>query len=291
MKKLLFISSLLVSGLLSAQTPNYPYSENFDATTVGSIPTGWATDAFAVMAGNHGVSNTQAITAEMKTGHTVDSLTTPPIGPLTASSVITLQYRIAANVGGVYPQQTAALVAGDQILLKAYVTTPPYSAFGYITAATISTTSNPALTSGLAFSTFSYSTSALPVSIAGDYAQLRIVIQRGATSTADYFLDIDNVTVQDATSGIATNAAHLPALSVFPNPSNGNFTVLLKNYQANTSVEVSVYNYLGQKVKTVNAEGAVNNQISVNTLGLEKGMYLIEVKSGSEVAKTKIQID
>ncbi len=61
--------------------------------------------------------------------------------------------------------------------------------------------------------------------------------------------------------------------------------------QANNPVEVSVYNYLGQKVKTVSAEGAVNNQVNVSSLGLEKGMYLVEVKSGAEVAKSKIQIE
>jgi hypothetical protein len=291
MKNLLFLSSLLLGGLLSAQTPNLPFSENFDGTAVGSIPSGWSTASFAVMANNHGVSGTQALTTEMKAGHTADSVTTPVLGPLTATTVVTLQYRIAENSGGIYPQQTATLVTGDQILVKAYCTTAPYSSFGWITATTINTTSNPALVSSTGFTTFTYNTSSLPVSLAGDYVQLRIVINRGATSTSDYFLDIDNVTVGAAPTGIITNATNTPALSIFPNPNNGDFTVLLKNYQVNKEVEVSIFNYLGQKVKTVTAEGNVNNQISVNTSGLDKGMYLVEVKSGSEAAKTKIQID
>ena len=291
MKKLVFISSLLISGLLSAQTPNIPFSENFDSTTPGSLPAGWTTYSFTVMGNNHGVGGTQAAVTEMKAGHTVDSITTPLIGPLAATSIISLQYRIAENSGGIYPTQTASLVAGDQIVVKAYCPTPPYSSFGWVTATTINSTSTPVLTSGLAFSTFSYSTSSLPVSLVGDYIQLRIIVTRGSTSTSDYFLDIDNFYVGDPLAGIDAYQSNSSSLSIYPNPSNGNFTVWLKNYQANNPVEVSVYNYLGQKVKTVSAEGAVNNQVNVSSLGLEKGMYLVEVKSGTELAKSKIQIE
>jgi hypothetical protein len=291
MKKILFISTLLISSLLSAQTPNMPFSQNFDTTTPGTIPAGWTTYSFTVMGNNHGVGGTQAISTEMNSTHTVDSVTTPPIGPLASTSIISLQYRIAENSGGIYPQQTATLVAGDQIVVKAYCTTPPYSSFGWVTATTINTASSPPLASGLSFSTFSYSTSSLPVSLTGDYVQLRIVVTRGSTSTSDYFLDIDNFTVGNSVAGIFTNASNPTSLSIYPNPSNGNFTVWLKNYQANNPVEVNVYNFLGQKVKTVTEQGVVNNQINVNSLGLEKGMYLVEVKSGTEVSNSKIQIE
>jgi hypothetical protein len=288
MKKLLFLSSVLMSSLLFAQTPNIPFSENFDAIAVGSIPSGWTTDAFAVMANNHGVSGTQAITSEMKSTHTADTLTTPLIGPLTATTVVSLQYRIAENVTGIYPQQTASLVTGDQILVQVYI--PAYAAFGWSTVTTINTTSNPPLASSLSFTTYSYSTSAFP-QLSGQYVQLRLIVDRGATSTSDYFLDIDNFTVGNAPMGIKSNTLNAPSLSVFPNPSNGNFAVSLKNYQINNQAEVNIYNLLGQKVKTVTSANSANKQINISSLDLEKGMYIIEVKSGSEVANSKIQID
>ena len=287
MKKLLLLSAILLSGLLSAQTPNMPFSENFDNTTAGTIPSGWAGNKFTVMANSHGVGGTQAISTEMNASNTADTLTTPLIGPLTATSVVSLQYRIVENVAGIYPQQTATLVSGDQIIVQANV---PAFPLGWNTVTTISTTSNPALASSLSFTTYSYSTSAVP-QLNGQYVQLRLIVNRGSASTSDYFLDIDNFIVGNAPTGIKTNAANAPTIAIFPNPNNGNFTVSLKNYQSSNQVEVNIYNLIGQKVKTISSGNAVNKQINISALGLDKGMYMIEVKSGSEMANSKIQID
>ena len=289
MKKILLLSSIFLSGLVSAQTANMPYSENFDGTSVGSIPSGWVGDKFMVMANNHGVSGTQAISTEMNASNMADTLTTPLIGPLTATSVVSLQYRIAENVAVIYPQQTATLVTGDQIIVQASI--PALAPNVWSTVTTLNTTSNPALVSSLSFTTFSYNTSSSSFPLTGYFVQLRIIVNRGATSASDYFLDIDNFMVGNAPAGIKTNAANAPSLSIFPNPSNGNFTISLKNYQSSKQVDIAVYNLLGQKVKTLNAEGTVNNSINVNSLGLEKGLYMVEVRSGSEVANSKIQID
>ena len=289
MKKILLLSSIFLSGLVSAQTANMPYSENFDGTSVGSIPSGWVGDKFMVMANNHGVSGTQAISTEMNASNMADTLTTPLIGPLTATSVVSLQYRIEENVAVIYPQQTATLVTGDQIIVQASI--PALAPNVWSTVTTLNTTSNPALVSSLSFTTFSYNTSSSSFPLTGYFVQLRIIVNRGATSASDYFLDIDNFMVGNAPAGIKTNAANAPSLSIFPNPSNGNFTISLKNYQSSKQVDIAVYNLLGQKVKTLNAEGTVNNSINVNSLGLEKGLYMVEVRSGSEVANSKIQID
>lgn len=288
MKKLLFISSLFISGLLSAQ--NYPLHENFDAVSTsgtpatGALPTGWSsTGGFKVYGIEnlqpHGASPNNAASVEMNSTNTQDTLYTPMI-TLTSSSKISLAYRFVNKAG--YPNTGYQLITGDQITIEAY-------AFGtWNSLLTINSGTNP--TPLNSYTTYTY-TSPLISALAGQSVQLRMDVARATSTTSDWYLDIDDFQVADVLTGISSYSANAPALSVYPNPNNGNFTVLLKNYQANTSVEVNVYNYLGQKVKTVNAEGAVNNQISINTLGLEKGMYLIEVKSGSEVAKTKIQID
>jgi hypothetical protein len=202
------------------------------------------------------------------------------IGPITSSTKIGLNYRFVNKSG--YPSTGYQLVTGDQITVEAYV-------FGsWNSLLTINNTTNPAPLSS--YTTYTY-TSSLISAIAGQTIQLRMDIARAPSATSDWYLDIDDFQVADVLTGIFANPAVSPSLSVFPNPSHGSFSVALNNYQANSQVEVTVYNFLGQKIKSVTAESAVNNQINVNTTGLDKGMYLLEVKSGNEVAKTKIQVD
>jgi type IX secretion system substrate protein len=293
MKKILFMASVLVSGMLNAQT--YPLNQDFDAiTTSGTpatnsvLPTGWTTGAhsnFMVYglenSQPHGLSVPNACSVEMNSSHTADTLITPLIGPVSGSTEISISYRFVNKAS--YPATGYQLVTNDQVTIDAYEAGSWHPAL-----ATINTTTNPApLTT---WTTYTYACSACAL-IAGSNIQLRIDVARATSATSDWYLDIDNFIVGNSITGIKYNAFNTPALLVYPNPSNGNFTVWLKNYQANNSVEVNIYNFLGQKVKTVSAEGAINNQVNISSLGLEKGMYLVEVKSGIEEANSKIQIE
>jgi hypothetical protein len=284
MKKILFMASVLVSGMLNAQTPLM--NENFNEITtsgtpnVGPLPTGWTTTSGFKTYAAHGTFGSNACSSEMDNAHTQDTLYTPTITGVTGSTEISIQYRFVNAAS--YPNTGATLGTGDQVLIDAYAAT-----FGtWQNVVTINNTTNPTpLTS---FTTYTYACT-LCGAIGGS-VKLRVDVAR-ATANADWFIDIDNVIVGDNITGIKYNALNPPALLVYPNPSNGNFTVWLKNYQANNPVEVNVYNFLGQKVKTVSAEGAINNQVNISSLGLEKGMYLVEVRSGTEVANSKIQIE
>lgn len=292
MKKLLLLSSLFVSGLLSAQT--YPLVQNFDAVStsgspaMGALPSGWTTaanTAFMVYGlenfAPHGQSPSNACTTEMSATHAQDTLYTPMIGPITANTKISISYRFVNKAG--YPSTGYQLTAGDQITIDANIANSWQSA-----VTVINYTTNPTATS--AYTTYTYTSSNFATLVALNFTtiQLRMDIARSA---GDWYLDIDDFQVADVLTGISYNALNPPALLVYPNPSHDNFSVWLKNYQANNQVEVTVYNFLGQKVKSITTQGSVDNQINVNTAGLEKGMYLVEVKSGSEVAKTKVQID
>jgi len=294
MKKLLLLSSLFISGLLSAQT--YPYSENFDGVTTSGTPatgaltsTGWTTgvnSAFMVYGmenfAPHGQSPLNACTVEMNSTHTVDTLITPSVG-ITANTKVGLSYRFVNKSN--YPQNGYQLVTGDQINIDAQLGT------AWTNVATINVTTNPTATS--AYTTYTYNCSSCGVLIGFGVSsiKIRMDVARATSASSDWYLDIDDFQVADVLTGIFANAPSTASLSVFPNPSHGSFSVALKNFQIGNQVDVTVYNFLGQKVKSITAESAVNNQINVNTAGLEKGMYLVEVKSSSEVAKTKVQID
>ena len=290
MKKLLFISSLFVSGLLSAQV--YPLNESFDAVpttgspATGALPSGWtSTSGFKVYGmenfAPHGYSPSNACSTEMSASHTKDTLYTPVIGPITANTKVSISYRFVDKAG--YPSTGTTLGTGDQVTIDANIANTWQNA-----VTTINATTNPTPLNSYTTYTYTSTNFATLVSLGFTSIQLRIDVAR---ANGDWYLDIDNFIAADNITGIATNGSVQSSLSVFPNPSKGNFTVSLKNYQPNNAIEINLYNVIGQKVKTVNAEGAVNSQININTAGLEKGMYIVEVKSGSEVAKTKVQID
>ncbi|MHB8259171.1 MAG: T9SS type A sorting domain-containing protein [Bacteroidia bacterium] len=283
MKKIISLSAILVSGLLHAQTPLL--SENFDAIVTsgspatGPLPTGWTTTSnFKVYAG-HCSSTPNGCSTEMNNSHTKDTLYTPTITGVTATTKISLQYRFVN--AALYPSTGATLGTGDQVTIDAYI--PATSSWNN---SLITVPSPTAATT--TWTTYTYACTMC--GMIGGSVQLRLDVAR-ATANADWFIDIDNVIVGDNIAGINEFQTKNEELKIYPNPSNGNFTVWLKNYQANNPVEVTVFNLLGQKVKAVTAQGAVNNQVDVSSLGLEKGMYMVEVKSGAEVANSKIQIE
>ncbi len=279
MKKLILIATVLTGGLLNAQT--YPYYENFDAMSVGSAPTGtWYTPAngFKIFGSPHGNSAPNACSSEMKTGHSRDTLISPLLGPTTASSYMSLDYRIVN--AALYPATGTTLGTGDTITIDAYLG-PPVNAWQK-GLASFNGSNHPAMNT---YTTYTYSPG-----FAGITAKLRIDVAR---ANGDWFIDIDNFFVKDAgsTFGISYNPFNPPALLALPNPSQGNFVVWLKNYQSTNTVELKLYNHMGQLVKTINTDNILNNQFDVSTTDLAKGMYIVEVKSGNEVSKTKVIVE
>jgi agmatine/peptidylarginine deiminase len=83
-----------------------------------------------------------------------------------------------------------------------------------------------------------------------------------------------------------------PELSFFtyPNPSKGNFTVFLKsNYTGNASLQI--YDITGKQVYTENFELANGSSMKrISTDNLTQGVYVIEVKTNSDVMTKQLII-
>lgn len=73
--------------------------------------------------------------------------------------------------------------------------------------------------------------------------------------------------------------------NVYPNPSNGNFTIQLENVNSNTSVRI--VNIQGQLVYNSTLSKSASKQID---LQLTAGIYLIQVKSSASAQTTKLVI-
>jgi len=78
---------------------------------------------------------------------------------------------------------------------------------------------------------------------------------------------------------------------VYPNPTNGNAVVSV-NLKDNEKLSVTVYNTIGQIVKSINAEGHIGeNNVELNLNNLTSGIYLVNIKAGNATGTKKLIIE
>ncbi|MBA3662940.1 MAG: T9SS type A sorting domain-containing protein [Bacteroidetes bacterium] len=86
-------------------------------------------------------------------------------------------------------------------------------------------------------------------------------------------------------------AANLANVSLYPNPAMNN-AVLTLELKESTPVMVSVYNTVGQLVKTTSASGTIGeNRVNLNIEGLSSGIYMVKVKAGGLTSTKKLIIE
>jgi len=73
-------------------------------------------------------------------------------------------------------------------------------------------------------------------------------------------------------------------LKLFPNPSNGNVSVLGNKVSKLKSIEI--YNILGSRVKNI-AVSSTNNRFKLNLTDLNKGVYLVKLNDNNGNSKTQ----
>lgn len=293
MKKLILLGSLLMASLLNAQT--YPLYQNFDAVTTsgtpatGSLPSGWTTGAnstFKVYGVEnlqpHGMSPNNSCAVEMNSTHVADTLITPLIGTITPNLKVAISYRFVDKTS--YPTTGHTLKTGDKVKVDAKLGT------AWTTLLTIDSVSNPTPLSSYTTYTYDCTNCNVLISLGGvTTIYVRMIVARG---NGDWYLDIDEFKVADDLSiGIQNHELNPMGLVAYPNPATTNFTVWLKNYSGTNPVELKLYNHMGQLVKTINTKNVLNNKFDVNTSDLAKGIYVVEVKSGNEVSKTKVIVE
>ncbi|MFC4815787.1 MULTISPECIES: endonuclease [unclassified Flavobacterium] len=103
--------------------------------------------------------------------------------------------------------------------------------------------------------------------------------------TADW-----NVLGIDTCSGLGNRTANPNQLTtidfdIYPNPSNGNFTVYFTNFEKGYSMEI--YSILGKKVFEKSAITTQNNTVSQ----LQSGVYLVKITKESETVVKKVIVN
>jgi PKD repeat protein len=93
-------------------------------------------------------------------------------------------------------------------------------------------------------------------------------------------------------AGIKNNSNVITSVKVHPNPSNGEFTISLNNFESDAKdIEVLIYNTLGQVVfrdKYQNVGGQVNKKINLESLS--EGTYMLRLNNEMQSYTTRMII-
>ena len=87
-------------------------------------------------------------------------------------------------------------------------------------------------------------------------------------------------------SNLGVEAFSLKTALIYPNPSNGNFSIETKSGLD----KINVYSHIGSLVKTIEISDQ-SKKVDVNLKSLQKGIYLIELQNGKENSWKKIIIE
>ena len=78
-------------------------------------------------------------------------------------------------------------------------------------------------------------------------------------------------------------------LSIYPNPSNGAFTVKFEGNLA-SNANITVLNAQGQVIQTIANPVFQNGELAINITGASAGMYIVRVQSGDQIVNKKVTI-
>ena len=90
--------------------------------------------------------------------------------------------------------------------------------------------------------------------------------------------------------GLNENSSIISNLSIYPNPSNGVFTVSAINENSNNQINVQVLDMQGKLLKESTLTGSKFLQESFNLEGYEKGIYLIKLNQREKIITERIVI-
>jgi len=119
-----------------------------------------------------------------------------------------------------------------------------------------------------------------------DNSAIPIIFAEGSSTTLGYHggnIHAGQILSRDS---LGLENFSLQASAIFPNPSNGSFTI-----STQTALnKINIYSQIGALIKTIKVKGSSENaQVYVD--GLQSGMYLIELENKSEKSWKKVIVN
>lgn len=119
-----------------------------------------------------------------------------------------------------------------------------------------------------------------------------VIDANGCRSAWNTGLPVGSIVDGSVTTGVKLEPVLAKSISLYPNPATSQFRVQVQDWSGNMSnVRATVMNQLGQVVaeKALDADGA-NMAAEFNTAGLSKGLYIVRIVSGTQVATQRVVI-
>jgi len=104
------------------------------------------------------------------------------------------------------------------------------------------------------------------------------------------FITCRTVQVKETGEFLGVNNLDMDEMvNIYPNPSNGAFTVKLEGTLASNAT-ISVLNAQGQVIQTIANPVFQNGELAINITGASAGMYIVRVQSGDQIVNKKVTI-
>jgi len=103
------------------------------------------------------------------------------------------------------------------------------------------------------------------------------------------YSSINDTTLHVGLNEIPVKGKHNTLISVFPNPTNGNFTINVKSENANSNNQLTIYNLVGKVILKKNLENTSGNftdKVDLSTY--PNGMYFVEVLIDGKKTTSKL---
>ncbi|GAA4010130.1 hypothetical protein GCM10022408_22960 [Hymenobacter fastidiosus] len=252
----------------------FPYAENFDGATVGTLPCGITVtdanndgDTWRVVAATP-ASTPNAMRYTYNATNVADDWFFTPALFLNSGSRYQLQFKYRVGLATI----------PERLEVKYGTSATP--------AAMTTTVFQNANLTNIVYATTVGGTSAgqvAPISLA---ANGTVYLGFHAYSIADqFYVAVDDINI---TRVLGTSAALDRAIGVFPNPSTGIVTLEVRGANAKGAMQVEVTNALGQVMHSATVRD--NDLNTLDLSALSAGLYTLKVKSGSDFSIRQLMI-
>jgi len=205
-------------------------------------------------------------------------------GGTPASSTDQNPAQICYNNPGVYDVTLITInsYGSDTLVLSSYITvysTPPFP--------TITVNGNVLTSSNASGYQWQFNSVDIPGATNQSYTATQtgyytviITDENGCVSSATVYVEITGI----------ENVFGDPGISVYPNPSNGNFVVTFSGAAAVDAGSIEIVNALGQTVFSTEEQLSVAYKTEIEINGITSGVYFLEVKTKDGFFRKKILI-
>jgi hypothetical protein len=275
----LLFSSLLVLAQAPPPPPNtesrpFPFTDDFESYPVnGNVSTGGWSASSGILLYNayigHGVGTpaSKGLTKEFFNSSTNAGFCTPKVLNIGSNAELRFQYRMAEYLGS-----TALNAANLPSDFSMVISASSDSGANYTTLATINAANNQ---STLSFGTFIYSLSAY----ANQDLIIKIVINRG--SSGDFFVDIDNFSI-DITNAIpASNSLENPVILM-----NGRNIIVQNIPSSFDNTRITLFDITGSAVDYQTQIPGTNTVLQAPSAGV----YFVSFRNAQKQTARKVII-